>query len=113
MVKPHTPQIAWHDRDQVLSVDIQQKPLPITSPMQSPDHPSSSSIPPEVVGSYRVATSGNDRHIVIWRVNVVHKMVKQKDALGLVKVTKVEVTALAELTRHEKAVNVVRFAPTG
>ncbi|KAF4521085.1 hypothetical protein B566_EDAN010959 [Ephemera danica] len=78
------PEIAWHNRDPVYSVDIQPGVVSKTAEATV----------------YRVATGGTDSHVLIW----------------LVKVTKcgtVTVEFASDLHRHQRAVNVVRFAPTG
>ena len=84
-----TPEIAWHNRDPVYSVDIQ--------PVNQVD-PATNDV------WYRLATSGADAQIVLWQVF----QRKHNDSF---KQPKIEV--LSQLTRHEKAVNVVRFIPTG
>ncbi|XP_037080491.1 chromatin assembly factor 1 subunit B-like [Pollicipes pollicipes] len=77
-MKCSVPEISWHNRDPVLSLDV---------------HLSSTACNP-----YRIATGGNDSHVVIWQVTVT-----DGDAA---------VEVLADLTHHLKPVNVVRFAPT-
>ncbi|XP_014473067.1 PREDICTED: chromatin assembly factor 1 subunit B [Dinoponera quadriceps] len=76
-----TPEISWHNRDPVLSVDIQN-------------------------GSYknregqtfwRIATGGADYHVLIWHITIT-------ECNG------VTVNYVADLERHQKAVNVVRFS---
>lgn len=85
-----TPEVAWHNRDPVYSVDIQ---------------------PQLQVGEdgtddwYRVATSGADSVIVIWKI----PQPKPDSKPSRVDQNNV----LSQLVRHEKAVNVVRFIPTG
>ncbi|XP_011865116.1 PREDICTED: chromatin assembly factor 1 subunit B [Vollenhovia emeryi] len=78
-----TPEISWHNRDPVLSVDVQS-------------------------GSYenskgetfwRVATGGADCHVLIWQ-------------LTTTKCGGATVNFAADLERHQKAVNVVRFSPS-
>ncbi|XP_047497003.1 chromatin assembly factor 1 subunit B-like isoform X1 [Penaeus chinensis] len=54
--------------------------------------------PPD--GVYRLATAGTDTHIVIWQLRIL-------DNGG------VSVEALSDLTRHNRAVNAVRFSPDG
>lgn len=54
--------------------------------------------PPD--GIYRLATAGTDTHIVIWQLRIL-------DNGG------VSVEALSDLTRHNRAVNAVRFSPDG
>ncbi|CAL4073630.1 unnamed protein product, partial [Meganyctiphanes norvegica] len=74
------PEISWHNRDPVLTVDIQ--------------HNAEDNI-------YRLATGGTDTTIIIWQL----KILEENGA------TTVE--ALSELTRHNRAVNAVRFSPDG
>merc|ERR550519_22103 len=73
------PEISYHNRDPVLSVDF-QRPLP--------GQPT------------RLATAGSDTHVVIWGVKQ-----EQED--------KVELNCLCDLTRHQRAVNIVRWSPDG
>ncbi|KAL0125546.1 hypothetical protein PUN28_004572 [Cardiocondyla obscurior] len=78
-----TPEISWHNRDPVLSVDVQS-------------------------GSYknskgetfwRVATGGADCHVLIWHLTTTeHGGATANFA--------------ADLERHQRAVNVVRFSPS-
>ncbi|CAH1154758.1 unnamed protein product [Phaedon cochleariae] len=72
------PEISWHNREPVLSVDI---------------HPVSNDF-------YRLASGGGDSHILIWQMTVCENgSVKQE--------------VIADLTRHQKAVNTVRWSPSG
>lgn len=74
------PEISWHNRDPVLSVDIQ--------------------LACKNENFERLATGGTDSHVVIWHVEI--------QGMGAVKVE-----FAADLQRHQKAVNVVRFSPSG
>ncbi|XP_068632607.1 chromatin assembly factor 1 subunit B [Battus philenor] len=74
------PEISWHNRDPVLSVDIQPKCEPN--------------------GPLRLATGGTDTHVLIWYISITDT--------GCVKLE-----VAADLTRHQKAVNVVRWSPDG
>ncbi|XP_008556657.1 chromatin assembly factor 1 subunit B [Microplitis demolitor] len=80
------PEISWHNRDPVLSVDIQQ----------------CKQIKDDVNGKlyWRLATGGADSHVLIWHVTI--------NELGVA-----SVNCVAELNRHQKTVNVVRFSPSG
>ncbi|EFN78079.1 chromatin assembly factor 1 subunit B [Harpegnathos saltator] len=78
-----TPEISWHNRDPVLSIDIQN-------------------------GSYknregqifwRVASGGADYHVLIWHMTITEY-------------SGVTMNCMADLERHQKAVNVVRFSPS-
>jgi len=72
------PEIAYHNRDPVLSVDFQHtEGFPV-----------------------RLATAGSDTHVVIWSVT------KSEDGA-------VELDCLSDLTRHQRAVNIVRWSPDG
>lgn len=51
-MKFFTPQVAWHNRDPVLSVDIQSRPITPGS------------------NTYRAVTSGQDSHVVIWKITL-------------------------------------------
>lgn len=73
------PEIAFHNRDPVLSLDFQ--------PLQ-PGQP------------VRLATAGSDTHVVIWGI--------RRDEED-----KVELDCLSDLTRHQRAVNIVRWSPNG
>jgi len=77
-MKCKIPEIAYHNKDPVLSVDFQ---------------PGSS--PP-----CRLASGGADTHVVIWKTVV--------DDEG-----KVDMDCLCDLTRHQRAVNIVRWSPDG
>ncbi|KAL4710590.1 hypothetical protein ACJJTC_003226 [Scirpophaga incertulas] len=74
------PEISWHNRDPVLSVDFQ----PIT----------------ENNGPLRLATGGTDSHVLIWYISNTES-------------GSVDIEVAADLTRHQKAVNVVRWSPNG
>jgi len=74
------PEISYHNRDPVLSVDFQAP---------QPGQPT------------RLATAGSDTHVVIWGV--------KKEEEG----EKVELYCLCDLTRHQRAVNIVRWSPDG
>ncbi|XP_017133124.1 chromatin assembly factor 1 subunit B [Drosophila elegans] len=83
-MKCQTPEISWHNRDPVLSVDIQQNGQGLRSP---------------AIG--RLATGGSDAHVLIWYVN------RGVNTEG------VEVELAADLSRHQRAVNTVRWSPNG
>jgi len=74
------PEISYHNRDPVLSVDFQAP---------QPGQPT------------RLATAGSDTHVVIWGVK------KEQGE------EKVELYCLCDLTRHQRAVNIVRWSPDG
>ncbi|KAF0306921.1 Chromatin assembly factor 1 subunit B [Amphibalanus amphitrite] len=76
-MKCTVPQISWHNKDPVLSLDVHSVPI-------TPEH-------------YRIASGGNDSHVVMWEVTLT-----EGDST---------VEVLADLTHHLKPVNVVRFAP--
>jgi len=73
------PEISYHNRDPVLSLDFQ---------LSSKDSVT------------RLATAGSDNHVVIWSVH-------QSDQGD------VSLECLSDLTRHQKAVNIVRWSPDG
>ncbi|XP_046392894.1 chromatin assembly factor 1 subunit B [Ischnura elegans] len=75
------PEISWHNRDPVLSVDIQPRRG------HSDDF-------------WRLASSGTDAHVLIWYITI------QESGIA-------NLEFAADLTRHQKAVNVVRFSPSG
>ncbi|XP_053613098.1 chromatin assembly factor 1 subunit B [Plodia interpunctella] len=74
------PEISWHNRDPVLSVDFQPK-------CESDEH-------------LRLATGGTDSHVLIWYITTTET-------------GSVNLEVAADLTRHQKAVNVVRWSPNG
>ncbi|EZA57248.1 hypothetical protein DMN91_002477 [Ooceraea biroi] len=82
-MKCTTPEISWHNRDPVLSVDIQ------------------SDLCVNLKGEkfWRVATGGADGHVLIWH-------------LTTTPCGGATVTFAADLERHQKAVNIVRFSPS-
>lgn len=77
------PEISWHNRDPVLSIDLQPKTTSTSSEY------------------YRLATSGTDSHILIWYL--------KRDEDG----GSVSLDVVADLTRHQRAVNCVRWSPNG
>lgn len=85
-----TPEVAWHNRDPVYSVDIQPQ-------LQKGEDGSED--------WYRAATSGADSTIIIWKIP------QPKADSKPVRINPDHV--LSQLVRHERAVNVVRFIPTG
>ena len=78
-----TPEISWHNRDPVLSVDIQAG-IYETSKKET---------------FWRLATGGADSHVLIWHLT--------SSESG-----DVTVKCIADLERHQRAVNVVRFSPS-
>ncbi|KAK9303944.1 hypothetical protein QLX08_004531 [Tetragonisca angustula] len=78
-----TPEISWHNRDPVLSIDIQ------TGVHETPEN--------EIF--WRLATGGADSHVLIW-----HLTTNESGAAT--------VKCVAELERHHRAINVVRFSPS-
>ncbi|XP_015113309.1 chromatin assembly factor 1 subunit B [Diachasma alloeum] len=80
------PEISWHNRDPVLSIDIQTAQKKPQSPEEEP--------------FWRLATGGADTHVLIWHLRV--------NELGAA-----SVSCVTDLDRHQKAVNVVRFSPSG
>ncbi|XP_043674831.1 chromatin assembly factor 1 subunit B isoform X1 [Vespula pensylvanica] len=82
-MKCTTPEISWHNRDPVLSIDIQNKSCE-TSVNED---------------FWRVATGGADSHVLIWH------LLTCENSATIIK-------CVADLERHQKAVNVVRFSPS-
>lgn len=76
------PEISWHNRDPVLSVDIQPKR-------------------DEKCDFYRLASGGTDSHVLIWYL-------KKDEETGTI-----NLDVVADLTRHQRAVNCVRWSPSG
>ncbi|KAH8280554.1 hypothetical protein KR018_009797 [Drosophila ironensis] len=86
-MKCKIPEISWHNRDPVLSVDIQPNGEGLRSP-----------------AICRLASGGTDAHVLIWYVNRSH------DDLGG---EGVDLELAADLSRHQRAVNTVRWSPNG
>ncbi|XP_031833327.1 chromatin assembly factor 1, p105 subunit [Nomia melanderi] len=78
-----TPEISWHNRDPVLSIDVQAG-IYETSKGET---------------FWRIATGGADSHVLIWYIIT--------NEFG-----GANVKCVADLERHQKAVNVVRFSPS-
>ncbi|XP_018403657.1 PREDICTED: chromatin assembly factor 1 subunit B [Cyphomyrmex costatus] len=78
-----TPEISWHNRDPVLSIDVQ------------------SDVYENAKGEmfWRVATGGADCHVLIWHLTTTNY-------------GGATVSFAADLVRHQRAVNVVRFSPS-
>ncbi|XP_046826667.1 chromatin assembly factor 1 subunit B isoform X2 [Vespa crabro] len=82
-MKCTTPEISWHNRDPVLSIDIQNKSCETSAGEDF----------------WRLATGGADSHVLIW-----HLLSCENSATTI--------KCVADLERHQKAVNVVRFSPS-
>lgn len=82
-MKCQIPEISWHNRDPVLSVDIQ--------PRTSGDKGD----------FYRLASGGTDSHVLIWYMT-------QNAECGTI-----SLDVVADLARHQRAVNAVRWSPNG
>ncbi|KAG5677943.1 hypothetical protein PVAND_007657 [Polypedilum vanderplanki] len=80
-MKCQIPEISWHNRDPVLSIDFQPK------------------IEGENDSVIRLASAGSDSHVLIWHLTHDEGVVKLDLA--------------ADLTRHQRAVNCVRWSPNG
>ncbi|KAK2582751.1 hypothetical protein KPH14_005018 [Odynerus spinipes] len=78
-----TPEISWHNRDPVLSIDIQNGFYETSKGERF----------------WRMATGGADSHVLIW-----HLFTCENNGTT--------VKCVADLERHQKAVNVVRFSPS-
>ncbi|KXJ83040.1 hypothetical protein RP20_CCG009652 [Aedes albopictus] len=83
-MKCQIPEISWHNRDPVLSVDIQ----PQTGGGDKGDF-------------YRLASGGTDSHVLIWYMT-------QSAECGTI-----SLDVVADLARHQRAVNAVRWSPNG
>lgn len=89
------PEISWHNREPVLCIDIQ----PVENDF------------------YRLATGGSDYHVLVSQKNtekrvhykisfkIWHCKIAQNGAIAL--------DVVSDLTRHQRAVNVVRWSPSG
>ncbi|XP_054160953.1 uncharacterized protein LOC128959035 [Oppia nitens] len=110
-MRSYTPQISWHNRDPILSVDLQNRVLSANNDGQV---------------SYRIATSGNDSHVIIWKTTINDNNNNKSMATTAADKNKPESTGksaankrlpnvtlecLADLTKHQRPVNVVRFSP--
>lgn len=83
-MKCKIPEISWHNRDPVLSVDIQSNGVGLSAPTMC-----------------RLASGGTDAHVLIWYVN------QSEAGEG------VALELAADLARHQRAVNTVRWSPNG
>lgn len=83
-MKVCTPLISWHNRERVSAIDFQ----PTAHPKATKD------------GGTRLATGGDDNHVVIWELTV--------DESG-----KVEPQCVCDLSRHQNSVNAVRWSGNG
>ncbi|XP_034652151.1 chromatin assembly factor 1 subunit B [Drosophila subobscura] len=83
-MKCKIPEISWHNRDPVLSVDIQMNGQGLRSPTIC-----------------RLASGGTDAHVLIWYVN------RCDNGDG------VDLELAVDLSRHQRAVNTVRWSPNG
>eukprot|EP00095_Tigriopus_kingsejongensis_P003471 maker-scaffold13_size735724-snap-gene-6.28 protein:Tk03471 transcript:maker-scaffold13_size735724-snap-gene-6.28-mRNA-1 annotation:"GI20194" len=86
-MKTLTPAMAWHNRDRVSSLDWQPRPQP-EDRLERP----------------RLATGGDDHHVVIWEVHF--GVESEKPSVPIVRV-------LCDLARHQNSVNVVRWSADG
>ncbi|XP_067634310.1 chromatin assembly factor 1 subunit B [Eurosta solidaginis] len=86
-MKCKIPEISWHNRDPVLSVDIQPKPNVCGEQISN--------------GKHRLASGGTDAHVLIWYMNYT------EDG------NDIELDLAADLTRHQRAVNAVKWSPNG
>lgn len=82
-MKCKIPEISWHNRDPVLSVDIQPKSTPTSNGSET----------------YRLASGGTDSHVLIWYLTLA--------------ADDIELDLAADLSRHQRAVNVVKWSPNG
>ncbi|EDW01114.1 chromatin assembly factor 1 subunit B [Drosophila grimshawi] len=80
-MKCKIPEISWHNRDPVLSVDIQYNGVGLPSSTMC-----------------RLASGGTDSHVLIWY---------------LCGGEAIELELAADLARHQRAVNTVRWSPNG
>ena len=92
----YCPEIAWHNQEPVLSLDIKK----IDNNL------------------YKAITSGSDRHLVVWKVTLAQRDVNSVPcssngsfASGSTIKKQVTIEPLADLNRHQKAINVVKFSP--
>ncbi|XP_049546922.1 chromatin assembly factor 1 subunit B [Anopheles darlingi] len=83
-MKCQIPEISWHNRDPVLCVDIQPK---------GPND--------RERDQHRLASGGTDSHVLIWYM-------VQNPECGTI-----TLDLAADLTRHQRAVNAVRWSPSG
>lgn len=93
-MKVSTPAISWHNRERISSVDFQ----PICFPPQTDKSRSIN----------RLASGGDDKHVVIWDINVSDDRSENKNESG-----KIEPSCLCDLSRHQNTVNIVRWSPNG
>jgi len=84
-MKVWTPPIAWHNRDRVSTIDFQ----PVPYPKSTKD------------GGTRIATGGDDNHVIIW------ELVTDPET------GKLEPQCICDVARHQNSVNAVRWSPDG
>ncbi|XP_050293683.1 chromatin assembly factor 1 subunit B [Anthonomus grandis grandis] len=72
------PEISWHNKEPVLSVDIY----------------------PDTGDFYRLASGGGDCHVLIWQLTIAENGAVNQELIS-------------DLTRHQRAVNCVRWSPSG
>ncbi|KAH8401087.1 hypothetical protein KR009_003004 [Drosophila setifemur] len=84
-MKCKIPEISWHNRDPVLSVDIQRNGQGLRESTLC-----------------RLASGGTDAHVLIWYVNRC-----SDEGEG------VDLELAVDLSRHQRAVNAVRWSPNG
>ena len=101
-MKVYTPQISWHNRHSLLSVDIQNRPFG-GGGQEDPQQPQQQL-------RYRLATGGNDSRVNIFRV-AFNSSERTEEAAVVPNKPRVNVECLAELTSHQRPVNIVRFSP--
>lgn len=101
-MKVKIPEISWHNRDPVLSVDIQAQPLIRNG---KSDHGGSNDADVDgdgVSSTFRLASGGTDTHVLIWYITLIGS-----DS------SDIKLELVADLKRHQRAVNVVRWSPNG
>lgn len=92
-MKCKIPEISWHNRDPVLSVDIQSTQIQASSSLNASANDKT---------IYRLASGGTDAHVLIWYVKLTSG--DNND---------IELDLAADLTRHQRAVNCVKWSPNG
>lgn len=88
-MKLFTPEIAWHNQEPVLSLDIKKIDANL----------------------YKAVTSGSDRHLVVWKITLSLPSVLDSTSGSSCTLKKqITIEPLADLNRHPKAINVVKFS---
>lgn len=107
-MRSFTPEISWHNREPVFSVDVQA-------------HVQTDAFDPSI-SFYRIASAGGDNCVIIWRAQVKHAVTTDERSDSTIESecrTKtvannkdsIDLEVVATLNLHIKTVNCAKFAP--